>query len=53
MPAWVLEGATTEKRRPVKGGTGWRVWLDPFTPLVWLAPYTIYVIIMMSIMEGN
>jgi hypothetical protein len=53
-PAWVLEGASAEEAHPpVPGRAGWRVWLDVLSPLGWQAPYTIYVIIIMSIMGGK
>jgi hypothetical protein len=53
-PAWVLEGADAqETQRQMKGKQGRRAWLDALTPLVWLAPYTIYVIITMSMMAGR
>ncbi len=52
-PAWVLEGAPAaraDKDRPImKGKPGGRGWLDALTPLIWLAPYTIYVIIIMNL----
>jgi hypothetical protein len=46
-PAWVLEGAIPGSTRPVTGESGWHAWLDVLSPLLWLVPYTIYVIIIM------
>ncbi len=52
-PAWVLEdapAARADKDHPkMKGKPGGRGWLDALTPLIWLAPYTIYVIIVMNL----
>ena len=49
-PAWVLEGARREGSGQLrKDKPGRRAWLDALTPLIWLAPYTIYVIIIMNL----
>jgi len=48
-PAWVLEGTY----RPEKDGRRRVAWLDALTPLEWLAPYTVYVIIIIAIMGGK
>ena len=51
-PAWVLEGASVKGTGQLrKGGPGRRAGLDALTPLIWLAPYTIYVIIIMKLLE--
>jgi len=51
-PAWVLENAEAqEPSHKMKGKHGGHGWLDALVPLVWLAPYTIYVIISMNLLE--
>jgi hypothetical protein len=49
-PAWVLEGQGAGLQLPEAGR---RAWVDVLVPLVWLAPYTIYVIIIIGIMGGG
>jgi hypothetical protein len=49
-PAFVLESAG-EAVQIKKGKPGGRGWLDALSPLVWLAPYTIYVIIIMNLFK--
>jgi hypothetical protein len=47
-PAWVLEGASSGSQQAATGGAGWHAGLEALSPLLWLAPYTIYVIIIMA-----
>jgi hypothetical protein len=49
-PAWVLEDPGVSASFSQAGRPAW---VDVLTPLLWMAPYTIYVIIIMAIMGGK
>ena len=52
-PAWVLTNTSAATHLHAPGQTGWRMRLDALSPLIWLVPYAIYVIIMMSFIGGK